>query len=213
MFTVGTRSSGRGGRKHSLAPGRAEPTPLLAESNTAGKGQASQTLVVSLREHFLPARLCAEPCEPPLAQPSLAGTVIFSSLQTGRAGPCHVLTHGLPWRESWYVPCPTPSDPEPGRARTSVGRGLIDPLTPRVPSRPVQRSASLSTEAGAGRSQRAIAHLALPFRTTTFWRMNSSSWRPLRKPPTTWHPTQPEGPAASSPEASDPATDPLAASS
>ncbi|XP_059733966.1 fas-binding factor 1 isoform X5 [Bos taurus] len=164
--------------EHSLAPGRAEPTPLPAESSTAGKGQASQTLAVSLREHFLPARLCAEPCEPPLAQPSLAGTVIFSSLQTGQAGPCHVLTRGLPRRESWCVPCPTPSDPEPGRARTSAGRGLIDPLTPRVPSRPVQQSTSLSTEAGAGGSRRAIAHPALPFRTATFWRMNSSSWRP-----------------------------------
>ena len=58
-----------------------------------------------------------------------------------------MLTRGLPSRESWCIPCPTPADP---RARQSQdGRGLIDLLTPRVPSSPVQRSASLSTEVGA----------------------------------------------------------------
>lgn len=43
-------------------------------------------------------------------------------------------------------PAPPPPIPEPGRART----GLIDPLTPKVTSCPVQRSTSLSTEVGAG---------------------------------------------------------------
>ena len=47
-------------------------------------------------------------------------------------------------------PAPPPPIPEPGRART----GLIDPLTPRVASCPVQRSASLPTEVGAGERAR-----------------------------------------------------------